>query len=148
MTETQTYTPSRVKPASKVDNVKLIYRGITLGNPGYDAALIGKSYPIGGHSSPLMHRDGQTNSNFTSWTTDILVAYKFATNGLYGRCTGVILIKKIDVSDARFVETQKLVGGDIYDEKEILVKGMMNGAIPVLVNPDLTKEAILKLIKL
>jgi len=118
---------------SKTDNVQFIYRGVPIGHPGYDYALDGIAKPIGGHNSPWLHRDGETNSNFTSWTTNLSIAYRFATHGLKGKCNGVILVKKANLNSDRIVDMQKEPGGDAYNEKEILIKGMMNGAIPVLV---------------
>jgi len=132
---------------SKTETIKLIYRGVPFGHKGYHDASDGIAKPFGGHSIPEQHRDGNNNSVFTSWTTDFMVAYRYATNDLYGRCSGILLIKKVDLSDARFVSSEMMQGGDIFNEKEILVKGMLNGAIPILVKPGMDNNLILNIIK-
>lgn len=144
---TATKPQSYVKPTAKTETVKFIYRGVPLGHPGYDNALSGIAVPCGGKSTPTMHREGFTDSPYTSWTTDIMVAYRFATMGYNNRVAGVILMKKVDLSGPRFVDVETLPNGNIYKESEILVKGMMNGCIPILVKPGMDKNAILTLMK-
>jgi hypothetical protein len=137
---------TKTRPGTATETVKCIYRGVPFGHPGYFDACEGIAKPMGGTATPLQHQDGYTNSPYTSWSVDIMVAYQYATNGLYGPCNGVILIKKVDLSGNRFVDTKKMVTGDKYGEAEILVKGMMNGAIPLLVKPGLSKQEITQLL--
>jgi hypothetical protein len=135
------------KPMARTEYVKFIYRGIPFGHKQYQDALSGIANPIGGHTNPMLHRDGDNNSAFTSWTTDFMVAYEYATNGLYGPCKGIILMKKVDLSASRFVDVNTLHGADIFNEKEIFVKGMINGCIPVLVKPTMERNEILNALK-
>jgi hypothetical protein len=144
---TATKPQSYVKPMAKTETVKFIYRGIPLGHPGYENALSGIAAPCGGVSTPTMHREGFTDSPYTSWTTDIMIAYQFATTGFNNRVPGVILMKKVDLSGPRFVDAETLPGGNIYKEAEIMVKGLMNGAVPILVKPGMDKNAILTLVR-
>lgn len=144
---TKETTIPKTTSIAKTDYVKFIYRGIPVGHKGYNLALDGISKPWGGHNNPELHRGGDVNSNFTSWTIDFTIAYKYATHNLYGPCEGVILMKKVDLSDNRFVDANTMNGGDIYSESEILVKGMMNGCIPILVKPCMAKQDLLKYIK-
>lgn len=129
------------------DYVKLIYRGVNMFHPGYIDAKAGTAKPIGGHELPGLHRDGYTDSEFTSWTTDITIAYTFATTCVNGRCSGVILIKRADLTKGRYTDMKTIPGGDKFHESEILVKGIMEGAIPVFVRPGLDKDGLLDLIK-
>jgi len=138
---------SKVRPVSQTDCVKFIYRGIPCGHKFFDDAANGIARPYGGHSIPSLHRDGDNNSQFTSWSTDYTVAYHYATQGINGPCNGIILMKKVDLSGNRFVDVNTIPGGDAFNEKEIFVKGMINGCIPVLVKPGMDKNAISTLLK-
>jgi hypothetical protein len=144
---TLTAPRTNTRAVPKVDNFQFIYRGIPIGHRGYANATSGISAPLGGNSKPWQHRDGMTNSNYTSWTTELTVAYKFATTNAYGRCDGIILVKKVDVSGDRFVNMEKEPGGDMFGEKEILVKGMINGCLPIKVTSGMNSSELLNLIK-
>ncbi|EOR08941.1 hypothetical protein [Acinetobacter genomosp. 15BJ] len=52
-----------------------------------------KAIPRGDNATAEAHTGGKTTSKFTSWTTDINVARRFATEGNFGN--GVILQKNI-----------------------------------------------------
>ncbi|USA53935.1 hypothetical protein NDN13_01705 [Acinetobacter sp. C32I] len=75
-----------------------------------------KAIPKGGNATAEAHTGSQTNSKFTSWTTDINVARRFATEGNSGN--GVILQKNI--LENTMIRTQNSI---LFDESEVLIKG-------------------------
>lgn len=56
---TGTMTKPLPRVVGKTTNIQIIYRGIPLGHPGYESAKDGIARPVGGNSTPWMHRDGQ-----------------------------------------------------------------------------------------
>lgn len=105
-----------------------VYRGVAYGHPGYNNALNGVAKPIGGHSNPVEHARGNTESNFTSWTTDRSIAKDFADNGNgvgEGNGPGVILEMNLSrIPDKRIVDNRK----GIHQEEEILISGEISNA--------------------
>jgi hypothetical protein len=95
-----------------------LYRGVTKGHPGYDEATAGMAFPRGGHADPESHNIGDTESVFTSWTTDRQVAEFFATK--YGG-PGVVLTKQ-------FPSSRLVTSPDVADEAEVLVTGAVYNA--------------------
>lgn len=129
------------------DTKTAIYRGISQFHPAYYDAKNGISKPIGGHSNPGLHRDGYTDSEFTSWTTDITIAYTFATTCQNGRCSGIILAKVVRLSELKHYVTEKIPGGDKFKEHEILIQETIKGAIPIPVRPGMTRDMIINTLK-
>jgi len=70
------------------------------------------------YATPAEHNWGNTESNYTSWTTKESVAQKWAQ---VKGTEGVILEKQFIISET----TPSL---DKYNEAEILVKGIVTGA--------------------
>jgi hypothetical protein len=56
-----------------------VYRGVHAGHPDVQTALQGGANPIGGHSNPLAHAEGNNFSNFTSWTTNRATAEGYSS---------------------------------------------------------------------
>lgn len=54
------------------------YRGITNNHFKFAEARAGISKPLGGHSQPIAHSDGNTHSVFTSWSPDLDTAREFS----------------------------------------------------------------------
>jgi RHS repeat-associated protein len=106
------------------DEIEL-YRGIGAPRQGdapywqerFRLATLGIAIPVGGHDSPKRHNDGDTDSIFTSWTTDIEVAEGEAS---YPH-PGVVLTKK-------FPRSRLVASPDEYQESEVLVVGPVTGA--------------------
>ena len=71
------------------------------------------AFPRGGHDLPDVHNAGDTNSIFTSWTTDKSVAEHFATKD---SGSGVVLSKNIPAA-------QRVSSPDFSNEGEVLVIG-------------------------
>ena len=67
------------------------------------------------HSSPYQHNSGNTQSVFTSWTTDPGMAHAHAMPG------GVVLKKTVPTSS--LIESP-----DIFNESEVLLEGIVSGA--------------------
>ena len=111
-------TSGVLKSAQSSDELVTIYRGVTEGHPGYRAALEGKAIPRGGHSDPVLHNMGDTESVFTSWTTDRSMADFFATK--YGG-PGVRL--ELTVPQSRVGWSP-----NVHQEAEVLLKGPVSGA--------------------
>lgn len=147
------------KPKKQVDvhedNMQVLFRGVPHDHFFYDLAEIGIAEafdPIEGHNNPVEHRDGNTNSVYTSWTTDINVAINFATTDTYGEpCCGIILAKKMDLASKNITDVRNLLGGDLHDESEFLVEKIVEGCViyPVCdgVDFDVAKRKILEIVK-
>ncbi|MFJ2198766.1 putative T7SS-secreted protein [Streptomyces violaceusniger] len=104
------------------DEAEYLYRGVPNGHYKYDEAKQGRAVPLGGHSDPERHNGGNTNSEFTSWTTDFDGVAVDAADEL-GPGGIVMRIPKSSIPDSRIVESP-----DIYDESEILIRGEVSGA--------------------
>ena len=114
---------------NNVERVKL-YRGVNNTSPAYTAAKKGNVSPRGGNASALEHNLGNTESIFTSWTTDIKVATNFAL-----RPSGKGVILTADILKSKLVKSpnQKTINliqspGKVISEAEILVKGNITNA--------------------
>ncbi len=110
--------PDSSLAANTGEEMVTVYRGVASDHPGLPAALEGKAFPRGGHSDPGFHNAGNTNSEFTSWTTSQSVADEFATSGGPG---GVTLRQQVPRS--------KLIASpDAHGESEFLRLGPAEGA--------------------
>ncbi|MFN4001059.1 RHS repeat-associated core domain-containing protein [Microcella sp.] len=98
-----------------------LYRGVPFGHAGYDDAVHGVARPRGGHADPALHNGGDTNSQFTSWTTSRSIAEEIANEG---NGPGVLLELDPVAIDPR----RLLASPDIYDEAEVLIRGLVDGA--------------------
>jgi hypothetical protein len=100
---------------SSARNRVTIYRGVAEGHPGYEDAVRGVVKPRGGHENPYLHNEGDTRSEFTSWTTNRAVAERF-TEG-----KGIVLQMTVDKS-------KLIYSPDYYGESEVLIQGPVSGA--------------------
>ncbi|WP_051890284.1 hypothetical protein [Chryseobacterium vrystaatense] len=99
-----------------------LYRGVCIGHYDYKNALKGMAIPLGGHNDPDSHNWGDTESVFTSWTINRNTALKFANKNGSG---GVLLQKAFSVHEI-------IPSPDKYNEQEILIRGIVNGAVPFI----------------
>lgn len=76
------------------------------------------AFPIGGHADADRHNRGDTDSIFTSWTTDPAIAARFARSDGPG---GVVIFKQIP-------RVQTVTSRDLSEEREVLVVGPVSGA--------------------
>ncbi len=107
---------------TKVENGFIVlFRGVHALHPDLPNAKIGIATPIGGHLNPKLHNLGDNKSIFTSWTTNIWLANSFACQKGKG---GIILTKQFHIS--RLVPST-----DVFQQGEWLVRGIVNGAIPL-----------------
>lgn len=101
-----------------------LWRGIPVGHPGYVDATQGIARPRGGNATPTRHNLGDTNSIYTSWTSNPFYAQDRAGSG------GIVLFKNIPLS-------QTVLSPNLYDdvepEFEVLVKGTVTGAVVIRV---------------
>jgi RHS repeat-associated protein len=104
------------------DDDEFIYRGIPEGHPFYQDALEGIATPRGGHADPAAHNGGNTDSIFTSWTTDLDGVARDAAEEM-GYPGIVMRLPKSSVPSDRIVDSP-----DIYDESEILIAKKIGGA--------------------
>jgi len=102
------------------------YRGVAMTNPQYQDALHGIAKPRGGPATPAEHNDGDTQSEFTSWTTDWHVALEKAMDRDMGGA-GVILQKDFDAIII-------VLSPDAYFESEVLVRGLVIDALVIEVS--------------
>ncbi|WP_309733692.1 hypothetical protein [Chamaesiphon sp. OTE_75_metabat_556] len=111
---------------SKTDNIKILWRGVDskhLGEGVYGRAQQGIAKPQGGHSNAADHSLGETDSVFTSWTSDISQARYHATKR---SGQGIILEKNFDLSKTKYVRSD--VADALYQENEFLIRGTIFGA--------------------
>lgn len=95
-----------------------MYRGVSANHPGLSDAQQGRAIPRGGHSDPVRHNEGGTQSEFTSWMTDPKVAEGFANTQGPG---GVVLKQSVD-------RKSLIRSPDVYYERELLRQGPVSGA--------------------
>ena len=105
-----------------------LYRGVASDSPAYEDALEGAAEARGGPANALDHSLGDTNSPYTSWTSDYNVATRFATNN--GTSDGVILTKTFAPGEAAQVAPNV---EQMMEESEYLVPGRVTGASTVKV---------------
>jgi hypothetical protein len=99
-----------------------IYRGVDWEHSKYDDALEGRAVPRGGHSDPARHNAGNSESVYTSWTTDYEGVALDAAE--LGNGPGIVMRhRKRDVEDRLIYGPQ-----DVYGESEILIQGVIEGA--------------------
>lgn len=112
---------------SKRDNTLILYRGVYVDHPDYANALKGKAVPRSGNATPKQHNEGESRSNYTSWTIYPSVADKFG--GRKGR-GGVVLTKTFKWSEIT-------PSPDKFQQGELLIRGVVTGAIvtPATPNP-------------
>jgi hypothetical protein len=89
-----------------------LYRGVAETHPGYENALEGIAEPRGGPASALEHNLGNTDSPFTSWTTDPEIAQQFAGPD------GVIMRIPIAAGEGY----QLVTSPNLFSEAEVLVE--------------------------
>jgi RHS repeat-associated protein len=94
-----------------------LFRGLTVGDDGYELATRGIVLPPGGHSDPDAHNEGDTQSVFTAWTTSKDLAEHYALD----RGHGVVL-------DEWFPLSRLVRSPDRHKESEVLVIGAVVGA--------------------
>ncbi len=95
----------------------LVYRGMSQNHKRFKEALLGKAPPRGGHASAAEHNIGNTDSPYTSWTTNPKVADGYAGE------KGAVLI--VDLED---FEGSWEMSPDVFREDEILIKGAVENA--------------------
>lgn len=106
-----------------------IYRGVNENHYGYNDALNGKAKPKGGSATPSEHNQDNTNSKYTSWTTDSDVAKNYAL-----RPKGESVVLELDIDENKLVKipnTKTVVlkqSGVEVSKSEVLVKGKVKGA--------------------
>lgn len=77
---------------------------------------------MGGHSSPLLHNQGDNASVFTSWSTDRGTAVSF---GLQNGPGGVLLEQTVPRSSL-------IRSPDAFGEFEVLRRGSVEGALTTI----------------
>lgn len=127
------------KKAARFQKETWLHRGICDGHHREEEAEEGMMIaidPESGHENITLHRDGDTRSKFVSTTTNIRVASHYAQFDKDGRpCDGIILSYKIKpnyrkITDLKIYDmNQASFGGDIYNESEYLIEGIVKGCI-------------------
>lgn len=108
--------------AAPPDEWITVYRGVHGKHPDLPNALLGKAVPRGGHSDPVLHNSGDNASVYTSWTTDIETAKRFATTVDGAHVPGGVII------GARIRRAELIDSPDIHEEFEFLRQGPVDGA--------------------
>jgi len=96
-----------------------VYRGIAPDHPGFESAVQGIAKPRGGTATAFEHNAlGNTESPYTSWTTDRAVAEGWATNN-----SGKGVVLHDEVAPSTLVPSP-----DVFHEKEVLRTGTVENA--------------------
>ncbi|WP_243715217.1 hypothetical protein [Micromonospora sp. KC207] len=96
------------------------FRGVDENHRSYASQHGGTVTPVGGHNDPMLHNDGNTDSIFTSWTSNRATAERHATR-LSGR--GVVLMVRRGTGP---IIDMAFMGWDKWGESEVLIKGTVN----------------------
>ena len=105
-----------------------LYRGVNENHPGYEDALNGTVSPRGGNATPAEHNEGNTNSPYTSWTTNPDVAENYA---LRPTGSGAVLQTTVSKSSTVASPSGKWVNlkqspGTVVNEAEVLLTGRID----------------------
>lgn len=126
-----------LKSTGVAEATTTLYRGVNESHPGFKNAINGVAEPIGGNASAGAHNAGNTQSSFTSWTTNPEVAgnYALRPNG-----SGVMLETTVPTSSTVASPSLKNVNlkqspGTVVNESEILLRGTVSGATVRPVRP-------------
>jgi hypothetical protein len=115
--------PSPWLAAEAAEDTVTVYRGVHGSHPDVEAAYRGEANPMGGHSNPLAHNQGDNQSIFTSWSTDRNAALEHATQ--WGTSEGVLLEQTVPRSSL-------VPSPDLLRESEVLRVGPISGATPTI----------------
>lgn len=107
-----------------------VSRGVNESSPAFSDAANGTVNPRGGSATPTEHNAGNTQSSYTSWTTNPAVAENSA---LRPNGSGVVLEKTISTSKITRSPSLKSVNlkqspGTVVNESEVLLRGKVSGA--------------------
>ena len=121
-------TTTEVSSVAKADEgMTVLYRGVNESHVGFEDALKGVAKPKGGDATPTKHNLGNTNSEYTSWTTNQDVAINYAKRP---EGNGVVLQKTASNSDLVKSPSVKSVNliqspGKVVNESEVLMHGVI-----------------------
>lgn len=125
-----------VATAEAEGSTQTLYRGVNSTSPAYENATQGTAVPKGGTATAAEHNMGNTNSNYTSWTTNPEVAKNYAL-----RTSGEGVIMEIEVPTSSTVTSPSVKSvnlkqspGTIVNESEVLMKGTVTGAKTKIIN--------------
>lgn len=143
-----------VKPntAENISNPILLGTSVSLVSPKVHAAQRGVVQPIGGHSDPIAHMQGNPASIYTAWlpvsaaTVDfdeniMLLHYTATTTDKDEACEGYILIKEINPSVNNMLNM-----GIYYKTNLVLVEGPVMNCTVIPVSPETSLEELKMLI--
>jgi RHS repeat-associated protein len=105
-----------------------LYRGVPSTSPAFQNALNGLAIPRGGPASMLEHIGFETQSSFTSWTSDWEVAFEKGTGGY--TTSGVVLQYDFGPGTVTPANSVYPYAEEIFGESEFLATGPVSGAIP------------------
>jgi RHS repeat-associated protein len=125
-----------VAAIGKSENSTTLFRGVNESRPEFNNALNGKAIPKGGNATPAEHNAGNTNSPFTSWTTNRAVAENYA---LRPNGNGVVLETTVPKSSTIKSPNTKIVNlkqspGTRVSESEVLLKKVTNAKVTPIFN--------------
>ena len=130
--DTETATSTKYRAHTATTNTIILFRGVPETHPKSEFAEKGIAVPFGGHDDPIKHRDGNTKSVYTSWTTNVKIAFEYATTDQYGKpCSGDVLVREFEFSADILTMVEDCGEGDIYHEKEYLTTGNVEGCVVI-----------------
>jgi RHS repeat-associated protein len=113
--------PPGEAPAAEESELVDVYRGVAANHFAIEDARQGIVNPIGGPNSPAQHNEGFTESQYTSWTTELGVAEYHAGRGGPG---GVVLYDRVPRSEL-------IPSPDMFRESEVLRRGPIRGVTDI-----------------
>ena len=124
-----------------------LFRGQPRSHKNADGRFFGVITPLcpeTGHYDILKHRDGDTRSKVSSWTSNIGVACIYAKMDMNTgcECDGDIFAKLFMPNEYIMYDVNDFGSGDIYNENEYLVEGIITGCIVIPVTGDINENAL------
>lgn len=147
--DTRAWPIEQPRDITKSKFMQVVFRGTPEGHFREKSVLKGKIKPFKGNATPVEHVNGNTNSGYSSVTTDISVALNYATHDWQGNpCNGYLSFKEVDLNAPNIINVDDLRGLDTYyNEKEFLIRGITKGWTIVYVTNGMSVNQVLRKIR-
>jgi len=142
--------------SGRINRPLFLGRGKPLSSRNIADIMKGIVKPNGGDATVLEHRDGNTESQYSSWVTidvydpelhkkiEVILGYSRRNMSTGRKQPGYLVFKKIDPFNNKMYDISKIGSGDVYREFEILVKGEVTGCYVYPVNEYTKSQEVVK----